>query len=82
MNQVHPGDKLLHISKQSIQETSYLQHGSEAHSGGRARDRAGSRYVCNIAPVRAEGPRLSLMGLLGLWAVAWVGVLGEAGQGH
>ena len=82
MNQVHLGDKLLHISKQSIQETGYLQHRSEVHPGGRARDRAGSRHVCNIAPVRAEGPGLSLMGIQGLWAVARVGVLGEADRGH
>lgn len=72
MDQVDPGDKLLHISQQSIQETSCLQHRSEAHPGGRARDRAGSRHVCNAVPVRAEGPGLSLTVLLGLREVAWV----------
>jgi len=38
--------------------------------------------MSDTAPLRAEAPGLSFTGLLGLRAVTWVGVLGEAGQGH
>lgn len=41
MYQVHPGDKLQHTAKRSIQERRYPKHRSEVHSGGRARDSAG-----------------------------------------